>query len=466
MHGKTARLFAAVVAVVVFALFLRWYYLATAIVSDPVRGDAVQYYNYAWNLLNRHIFSMAPPGTEVVTPDSYRDPGYPLLMAAWMITDDLDRWYAGVLLTQAVLGALVAGMTVLLARLWLPLGWSVVAGILIAIWPHNITISEYLLSESLYGFLAMLALLAYAWALTRHGLVVAAFAGICFGLAILVNPVLLPVPALLFLVAYWRGDTPKRLLLTFALCAAVLPVAWNVRNALLPSTTKSSGDRALQNLVQGSWPSYHSAWRESVGYEPHLPQDLPLADRETRKAAGLEKLTLIRQEERAMMQSPAEGMALLVTRFSGAPIYYALWYLLEKPALLWGWNIQIGQEFYINPTRYSPLETVPALRALVSLCRGLNPVIGIGALLVGILAILRGRRTTNALAMVGLGNNVLNAVAWLLVFVTLLHMVLQAEPRYSIPYRPFEIVLGVTALAWLCNSLVERRKAAAPIGGQ
>jgi len=109
MSGKTSRLVVAVLAVIVFALSLRWYYLATAVVSDPVRGDAVEYYNYAWNLLNRHVFSMSPPGSEVVTPDSYRDPGYPLLMAVWMaITNDLDRWYAGVLLTQAALGALVA----------------------------------------------------------------------------------------------------------------------------------------------------------------------------------------------------------------------------------------------------------------------------------------------------------------------------------------------------------------------
>jgi hypothetical protein len=38
-------------------------------------------------------------------------------------------------------------------------------------------------------------------------------------------------------------------------------------------------------------------------------------------------------------------------------------------------------------------------------------------------------------------------VALFCVYVTLLHTVFQAEPRYSIPYRPFELLLTCMALA-------------------
>ncbi|HZX90347.1 MAG TPA: hypothetical protein VFE67_06865, partial [Rudaea sp.] len=254
--------------------------------------------------------------------------------------------------------------------------------------------------------------------------------------------------------------------LAFALCAVVLPAAWNVRNASVPPTANTSRDRALQNLVEGSWPGYHAAWRESVGYEPHLPEDLPLADREIRKAAGREKLEPIKQEERVMMHSPAEGVSMLAARFSSAPMRYAFWYLIQKPVLLWGWNVQIGQEFYINPTKNSPLQDVPILRAMVSLCHALNPLVGIGALLVGAVAMFRRRSATRTPDNARTVSNALNAVAWLLASVTVLHVLLQAEPRYSIPYRPFEIVLAATACAWLVNFILDRRRTAALIGAR
>src|SRR5678815_1649225 len=177
-------------------------------VVDPIRGDAVQYYSYAWNLLNHHVFSMANPGAELVPPDSYRAPGYPLLLAAWMaLVDDFDLWFAGVVLTQCVLGALTAGMTILLARFWLPLGWSVLAGLLAAVWPHSITVTAYPLSETLFGFLAIVSMLLYGLMLKRRTPVVAVSAGLCLGLATLVNPTLLPMVLLLPLIAFWREDT-------------------------------------------------------------------------------------------------------------------------------------------------------------------------------------------------------------------------------------------------------------------
>ncbi|HET7063830.1 MAG TPA: hypothetical protein VFI49_06095, partial [Rudaea sp.] len=110
MKRPAVQVFVAVAGVVAIALFLRWYYVVTAMVVNPMRGDAVQYYSYAWNLLNHHVFSMANPGAGLVPPDSYRAPGYPLLLAAWMaLVDDFDLWFAVVVLTQCVLGALTAG---------------------------------------------------------------------------------------------------------------------------------------------------------------------------------------------------------------------------------------------------------------------------------------------------------------------------------------------------------------------
>jgi len=450
----------AVVAVVAVAFLLRWYYVVTAMVDHPLRGDATQHYYYAWNLLNHHVFSMATPGAELATPDSYRAPGYPLLVAAWMaIADDFDRWYAGVLLTQCILGALAAGITVLLARFWLPLGWSLFAGLLAAVWPHSVTIAGCLLSETLYGFLMLLGMLLYGSMLKTRMVKVAASAGLCFGLAILVNPVLLPMVVLLPLAALWRGDASRRALLAFAICASSLPVSWEVRTALLPASGLSSRDRAFQNLVHGSWPGFNAAWRESVALEPDRARIMPLGDQDAGMNSGRQKLAPIEREEQAMLRSPKAGLAMLGDRFLASPAVYLKWYLVQKPALLWGWDIQIGQgEIYVYPTENSPFETMPSLRALVSLCHGLNPILGIGALIAAIVAIVR-RRLPSVLAgaLNSDGAPILCATAWLLAYVTAMHTLLQSEPRYSIPYRPFEVMLAATALAWLVALWRHRR---------
>ena len=461
MKRPAVQVFVAVAGVVAIALFLRWYYVVTAMVVNPMRGDAVQYYSYAWNLLNHHVFSMANPGAELVPPDSYRAPGYPLLLAAWMaLVDDFDLWFAVVVLTQCVLGALTAGMTVLLARFWLPLGWSVLAGLLAAVWPHSITVTGYLLSETLFGFLALLSILLYGLMLKRGSPAVAASAGLCLGVATLVNPTLLPMVLLLPLVALWRGDAVKRSLLTFALCAALLPAAWEARNAMLPTSASASRDRALQTLVIGSWPGFTAAWRESAGLEPNTARDIPVSEREARVSSGKQKLQVVEQEQQVMLRSPGAGLAMLGNRFAASPLTYLKWYLIQKPSSFWGWDIQIGQgEIYIFPTMNSPLENVPALRALVSACHGMNVLLGIAAMIVALISIVRRRMPAIATAP---GAGVVSVVGWLLVGVTTIHTLLQAEPRYSIPYRSFEIALAVTAMACLVTWIRDRGSRGVP----
>lgn len=63
------------------ALLIRLAYVRTAIVDHPLRGDTLQYFAYALNLIDHHTFSLAPPGQTPV-PDSFRDPGYPSFLAA------------------------------------------------------------------------------------------------------------------------------------------------------------------------------------------------------------------------------------------------------------------------------------------------------------------------------------------------------------------------------------------------
>ncbi len=135
-----------------------------------------------------------------------------------------------------------------------------------------------------------------------------------------------------------------------------------------PQKTGLRKTAAFQTLVIGSWPGFSSAWRESVGVEPEFAKEMPPGGREDRMIAGQKKLAPAEQEEQTIVRSPKEGLAMMGRRFSASPVEYLEWYLIQKPALFWGWGIQIGQgEIYVNPIMNSPLETVPLLHALESL---------------------------------------------------------------------------------------------------
>src|SRR5690606_26790958 len=112
------------------ALLARLYYVETAVIDGPIRGDAVAYFSYASNLADHGVFSSARPGTgEPLVPDSYRDPGYPFLVAVLMRWLGGEAWYPTLLQLQAMLGAATVGLALALARRWMTAPWLAAAGI-------------------------------------------------------------------------------------------------------------------------------------------------------------------------------------------------------------------------------------------------------------------------------------------------------------------------------------------------
>src|SRR5574337_425357 len=339
-----------------FALGIRYYYVTHAQVFQPVnqpnvRGDAVEYYRYAFNLSAHGVFSKAPAGTTPLVGDSFRDPGYPLFLAGWMkVFGQWDSWYAAVLLSQALLGALTVMLMLALARRWMPPGWLAAAGVLMAVWPHSVAMSSYLLSETLFGFLAALGLLLLRVGLDRHRAGWAAASGIGFSLAALTNAVLIPFAPLLAVYLFVRKKASGVFCASLAIAALAVIAPWIVRNSLIHATAKdsSSSGRALINLVQGSWPSMHSAYQASMKHDPD----------------GAIIMAAIERESAVMTQSPRAGLALIAHRMASRPGHY-LWWYLSKPALLWDWDIRIGQgDVYVYPTRNSPFKSNVAFRAV------------------------------------------------------------------------------------------------------
>lgn len=437
VHKEPSRRRAALVIAILaglLAFLLRWYFVTHAQVLDTfdveqLRGDAVQYYRYAWNIVHRDVFSGAPPTIAIALPNSFRDPGYPLLMAGIMtLTGNFQAFYETMLLLQALLGAMTVSLFVLAARDWLPTSGLVVSALLMAIWPHSIAITAYLVSETLVALLCAGALLALRWAIaspSRHRYMVT---GVVFGLVAMTNAVFVPFGAVLAAVLWWRKLANRRLVLALALASSALPCAWGIRSLTLPPSA-SATSRAVTNLVQGSWPTYHVSYHLAAKGE----------------AESIDQLRGIQYEIDLLQNDPLAGLALMRHRMGELPIPYLRWYI-SKPLLLWDWDIRVGWgDIYVYATRFSPFEKGGPWAPLEAVCFALNPVLMLLALAGIFITLFTRRRDVTSLAC-----------SSIVLFVTLVYGVLQSEPRYSIPLRGAEILLATWSVVWLTESLRER----------
>lgn len=420
------------------SLSFRLYYVTHTVVFQNVNipgahGDAAQYYNYARNLVEHRVFSIEPASALHPAEDSFRDPGYPAFLAAWMeIFPHWDNWYAAVLLSQAILSAATVVIWLCIGRRWMSIRWLAAAGILMAVWPHSVAMSSNLLSETLYGFLVALAIYVFSISIDKKPSVRwAVVSGLCFSLTALTNSVFSPFGALVTVYMLVRRKMPAKTAFTLVATFICLTTPWMIRNSMQRTGQPSSTDRALMNLVEGSWPPYHTADMASI--ISHDPQAMHVMGQITQEISTIEA-------------NHRTGLSAILQRMARSPGYYALWYL-QKPALFWGWNIRIGVgDIYFHITYHSPFDTNSIWRAIEALCHACNRILMLLALIACPLILLQENK-----------NQGMTSTALLLLFVTAVHSILQAEPRYSIPYRGAEIILGIYASYWISSSIAKLR---------
>jgi len=438
---ERVQFIAVAVFVVFLALAVRTVYVFSAKVEYPIRGDVNQYVLYAWNLTHRDVFSTSLPDADVALPDSYRGPGYPSMLALTMALaghSDLplragpngqlvlgygtDTWMRYALYAQVLLGAGTVLLTLLLARLWLSRGLALGVGLTVALWPHLITFTGVLLSETLFTFSVALSLLLLCVAEQRRNARLMAFAGLSFGMAYLVNPVIAIFP--LIAAAVFCIRSPRRMGVVLLLTFLVAPIGWALRNTQIENS-ESTTKRAAENFVIGSWPQFYAAYNSRFDNEisAHI-------------------LAAEQLEQSAFLNNYTQGFAEMSARMSLDPGYYLTWYLLKKPYLFWDWAIRIGAgDIYFLETANSPLDRYPILQAIGNTARLLNPVLFALALVAIMLVLGTGLRDIDARPPLPV------MPALLFVYVTAIHVLLQAEPRYSIPFRTVEILLAFCAVA-------------------
>lgn len=436
-RGTSSLRFAIISALVVLLAFLiREYYVLVSVVEVPIRGDIREYVVYAWNLYHHVIFSLSEPGTIAPVPDSYRSPGYPWLLALCMWLRPIGNdWYGLALQMQVVLGTATVLFALCVGRRWLSTGWTLMAGLLLAVWPHHVAATGVLLSEVAFGCALMAGMACLATACDGPKAWLFALAGLAFAAGYLINPLIALFPPAVGLLI-WRAAGP-RMTLTFMATFMIPVLGFALRNAALDHTASAQHPvgRAAMNFVQGSWPQYHQAW----------------SARYTGDVIGTQILDAMERETARLDSDPLAGFQAIASRLSSDPGYYATWYLLRKPFLLWDWSIRIGYGGpYVLPVQHSPLETHPLLRASTTALQRLNPFCTLLAF-AGALSLLLGALRKSSWAPPAAA-----MAALLLLYLTAIHTLFQAEPRYATAYRGIEILLVVSSLQLAALALLGR----------
>jgi len=255
-------------------------------------------------------------------------------------------------------------------------------------------------------------------------------AGAVAGAAYLVNPVIFFAPLLftgLFFMANKYSNSPtgsrkNRTIWLFLVAFMVPCLLWSVRGYLnVPpstSTSSSSSKRALVNFIIGAHHDFFEIWRA----DPRDPTNPAKLDKQ--KVNG----------------SWSKFIAILTGRILDRPGHYMQWYLYKKPKILWSWDILIGQgDVYIYRVTKSWFHTSGFASAIHSIMKSIHWWLFFLCALGGIFSVKNVQRNQDGIVIL---------IYTLLFYVSAVYIILQAEPRYSIPLRP-AMYLG--AMFGLCQ---------------
>jgi len=233
------------------AFALRAAYMWSANGRSPVPyADSADYDTIAWNLARGAGFALN--GADGPHATAFRPPVVPWITS--LLYRAIGHDFFAALLLQCAIGALVAPLAAGYARATFGGGVARWVGWLTALCPVLVFFSGYLLTETTFAVLLLLALyLSGEWIKTpRPGRALGA--GLAWGVAALARPTALPLPLLVALWAWFplgltvTGRDRARQLAMLLLGVALSVGPWTIRNAVelkafVPVTT--GGGRAL-----------------------------------------------------------------------------------------------------------------------------------------------------------------------------------------------------------------------------
>ena len=434
-HGIAAAILLALSAFVHFSAVLETKQ------SIVIHSDAAKYVFYAYNIKHQHTFSRQQtfgPGHQDAqsVPDKLTLPGYPAFLSLFIDGVPDQALIRRVTLAQAALGVASTLLSFLIALRLVSLGWAFAAGMLVAIQPHLAIASTYLLTEPLFTFLTLAAVLgALAAIRSRMRLPWCAFAGLLLGLACMVRPQLQLVPVLVLVVALslrrFRPYLPGIALSIICFVAVVGP--WYLRNATVP---RPEGDPSLlaASIYNGSFPNlmYQDDPR-TLGYAYRFDPDAKYA-----------------------MRDVPSALSSLRARFTEQPGRYLRWYLLGKPGFFLSWGMITGGNdlFVYEANQSSPFMRDPVFIALKNASFAAHWPLMLLAIAAMLVALWRPRILTTDPSQIAC----IRVLAALFLYLIVLHCIGAPYPRYNIPFRPLAFILAMVALRAAAAAILRSRQ--------
>lgn len=440
---KPRSLFVICLLIFLGAFLIRHEYVMETEVVNPVRADAEQYLSYGYNLFKHGVYSkQSAEDVSELSPDSFRSPGYPLLIAASFSLGGEEYFYAVLLFLQVFLSSITAVLTLWLAWRVLSPPWAVISAVLVALSPHLVVMCGYMLTETLFSFLIVSALLFYTEAHAQKKLYLFVISSIFWGLAYLTNETVLFIPFCLALISWFlirrekfSANIDYRWVAAFIILFTVFPISWMTRNHFaVPEDAPHGSSRALNTITHGSYIDFiyeSEEYRYFPYYEDPMQPDIS--------------------------NSYSKFLEVFRQRFNERPGEYITWYLVKKPYYFWSWNILQGQgDIYVYPVKTSLYTQSRMADAARDFFRFMHPLIMIFFL--GGLIYLFGKVFESG--NTGIRQKfVFASLGWIPVYYTLLYMVFAPWPRYALPLRPLFFIIAVLALSRLfffCKSRLER----------
>jgi 4-amino-4-deoxy-L-arabinose transferase-like glycosyltransferase len=395
-------------------------------IYNPIRSDALQYTQYALNILNFGTHSSVfDPSIGDPVPDNWRTPGYPLFLALIMKLGGVDNFYVFTRLIQSLLGSISVLLTYLVARFFLPYWSSLLASLLVALSPHLISLENYILTESLFTFFLLLSIYLFFLAHKKKSNLIYILSGAAFGYAYLIIPTVFFVPWILVFVLLLAGEhRNKKQFLAFGLFGIfflLFVVGYAVRNQVNVPPEKRQ-DRLIGNICAGTYPNFIY---KSERYKYYMYREDPEYENCSSSLQGLR--------------------TVLWSRFKKSPGDYLKWYFLGKPKAYWGWDILQGfGDVYI----YEPITTLFTKSILTKFLhdfmKWLHPFLVFFLFIGGIIHIFGGKNKIKR-----------NLFSFLIfsvpIYYTLLFIVFFPLSRYSVPIRPELFLCGTWTLTYLLD---------------
>lgn len=354
-----------IVLALVAGLALRLFFVLAFPASDD---DSAAYLELAHNLVDHHTYGLYLNG--VLTPVTYRMPGYPLFLAAVYAVG--GKSVTAARLAQVAVDLCTCGLIALLAWTIAPRGVKGRVGI-VALWlsalcPFVANYCAVVLSEVLATFWTAAALVAIAWAMGAETPIPKwnnakrlkwrwwLIGGLCVGAGATMRPetpILLVAAGIGILTIWWRPrDWGKAVAASALLCAGVGGVLapWAIRNwvvlgqfqPLVPRYIHLPGESTTPGFIAWSqtWLVRYSELDDvlyKVGREPIRMEDIP--SRAFDSPQERERLTaLIEEQNPDLSISPsldAKFAVLARERERAHPLRTHLWIPLRRIGTIW-----------------------------------------------------------------------------------------------------------------------------------